>query len=231
MRPKVGKPNYRWSISYERCIAESFDINLIASDLIHKRFLKIYPKSIHYKFLKCSLPFDTTLTLLKAGIDDLDIAREDLIILNTTPNADHDLTLYNAFQNEFPNYEFINVNDRPLEFVEYQRLLCRAKVVISVNKTDNDPYRIVESMMLGCIPILPDIPIYQDMFNSRWLYSSIIFKPPYLNFIRNREEIFEKIRLSVDNYLNLNIEDDVDLLKNKYYNSNELKNVLCTLIQ
>lgn len=231
IRPKIKKANYSWSVAYERVLADSFDINLISSDLLYDRLLKIYPNHVKAKLQKCSLPFDSTLQLIKSGISDLDIQREDLIILNTSPDSNHDITLFNAFQNEFPEYQFINVNDRPLNFTEYQRLLARAKVVISVNHTDNDPYRIVESMMLGCIPILPDIPMYKDMFNERWLYSSIIFKPPYLNFIRNREEIFEKIRTSVENYLSLDIEGDIQILEDRYYNSSQLKNILCTLIQ
>ena len=73
------------------------------------------------------------------------------------------------------------------------------------------------------------MPLYLEMFNKDWIYSGIALKPPYLNFIRNREEIVQKIWNSVENYINYSLQKEVENIKQHYYNSNDLKEVLCKL--
>jgi glycosyltransferase involved in cell wall biosynthesis len=176
------------------------------------------------------LPFDSTLKDITNDIDTLDIHKDDIVIMNTSPESIHDIKIFDALQQEMPQFQFININDRSLTQPEYQRLLARSKVVLSLNRTDTDPYTILESMALGSIPILPDLPLYSEMFNNEWLYSNISLKPPYLNFIRNREEIIQKIWNSVENYLNYNLQNEVQEITNTYYNSKDLKQILCKLI-
>jgi len=228
LRRRIKKTNYNWTIKYERCIAECFDINLVSSDLLMHKLNTIYPAMVNLQ--RCSLPFDSTLKDITAGIDDLGIDKDDIIIMNTSSESIHDLKIFDALQKEMPQFQFININERSLTQPEYQRLLARSKVVLSLNRTDVDPYTIVESMALGAIPILPDLPLYSEMFNNEWLYSGITLKPPYLNFIRNREEIVQKIWNSVENYLNYSLQKEVETIKDKYYNSNDLKQILCKLI-
>lgn len=227
LRRKIKKSNYNWSVRYERCVADCFDVNLVSSKLLEKRLQFIYPKMLNVQ--QCALPFDFSLNDISVDVSDLGIEKDDIIVMNTSPESIHDLKLFNALQTELPQYQFINVNETSLTYTEYRRLLARSKAVLSLNRTDTDPYTIVESMALGCIPILPDLPLYSEMFKSDWLYSSIALKPPYLNFIRNREQITEKVWNSVENYLNYNLTEEVDIITDKYYNSIHLKNVICNL--
>ena len=227
LRRKIKKSDYNWTIKYERCIADCFDSNLVSSNLLLHKMKYIYPAIINIE--KCSLPFDSTLKDISSDVHDLGIEKDDIIIMNTSAESLHDLKIFEALQTEFPQYQFINVGERNLAQSEYKRLLARSKVVLSLNRTDIDPYTIVESMALGSIPILPDLPLYTEMFNPEWIYSSITLKPPYLNFIRNREEITQKIWNSVENYINYSLQNEVEMIKNRYYNSNDLKEILCKL--
>lgn len=227
LRRKIKKSNYNWTIKYERCIADCFDYNLVSSDLLMRKLKFIYPSIIN--LVKCGLPFDLTIKDLTSDIDDLKIIKDDIIIMNTSSESLHDLKIFEALQNELPQYQFININDKSLSQPEYKRLLARSKVVLSLNRTDVDPYTILESMSLGAIPILPDLPLYSEMFKNDCLYSSILLKPPYLNFIRNREDIVQKICNSVENYVHFNLQNEVQDITNRYYNSNDLKDFICKL--
>lgn len=227
LRRKIKKSNYNWTVKYERCIADCFDVNLVASNLLLHKLKTIYPAMLNLQ--RCALPFDSTLQDITSDVDSLGIEKDDIIILNTSSESLHDLKIFDALQNEMPQFQFINVNDKNLTQPEYKRLLARAKAVLSLNRTDVDPYTIVESMALGAIPILPDLPLYLEMFNKDWIYSGIALKPPYLNFIRNREEIVQKIWNSVENYINYSLQKEVENIKQHYYNSNDLKEVLCKL--
>jgi len=224
---RAEKPYLTWIKSFEKCIIDALDLNMVPYDLLHNRMIKTYSDRVCKKIIKCALPFDSTLNESILEIQQFEIPREDIIVLNTGPEDIMDATLFRAITREFPTYEFINIADRYLTSIEYRRLLAKSKAVISLNKADDDPYTIVESMTLGCIPILPDIEIYKEMFHSDWIYSSIIFKLPYLNFIRNREEIFLKISNCVENYESFNIEEQCDSVIDKYYNSDNLKQILC----
>lgn len=228
LRKKIDKKHFTWIQYFEKCLIDSFDLNLVPYDLLYQRMLKSYSNKVCKKVMQCPLPFDSTLNDSISEISQLQIAREDLIILNTGPESVFDVKLFNAIAKEFPNYEFINIADKSLTAVEYRRLLARSKAVISLDKADDDPYKIVEAMALGCIPILPDIEIYKEMFHPDWIYSSIIFKLPYLNFIRNREEIFGKILNCVENYVYYNITEEYNKIANTYYNSNNLKQIICS---
>ena len=227
LRRKIKKVNYNRGIKYERCIADCFDMNLVGSNLLLKKLQYIYPAMLNVQ--KCSFPFDSTLKDITADVDSLDIEKDDIIILNTSPDSIRDLKLFDALQKELPQFQFININEKSLTQPEYKRLLARSKAVLSLNRTDTDPYTILESMALGSIPILPDLPLYVEMFNSDWIYPGIALKPPYLNFIRNRQEIIEKIWNSVENYLHYSLQKEVENITNTYYNSNDLKEVLCKL--
>jgi hypothetical protein len=224
---RADKPHLTWIKSFEKCIIDALDLNMVPYDLLHNRMLKTYSDRVCKKITKCPLPFNSTIQQVISETKTLEIPREDIIVLNTGPEDIMDATLFRAITKEFPTYEFINIADKSLTPIEYMRLLSRAKSVISLNKADDDPYTIVESMALGCIPILPDIEIYKEMFHSDWIYSSIIFKLPYLNFIRNREEIFSKITNCVENYDNFNVKEKCDVIIDKYYNSDSLKRLLC----
>ena len=227
LRRRIKKRNYNWTVKYERCIADCFDYNLVSSNLLMHKLKFIYPSIVNLQ--KCGLPFDVTLKDITADTDELQIDKDDIIIMNTSSESLHDLKIFDALQKELPLYQFINVNEKSLTQPEYKRLLARSKVVLSLNRTDVDPYTILESMALGAVPILPDLPLYSEMFDKSWLYSSIVLKPPYLNFIRNREEIVQKICNSVENYVYFNLHDEVNTIKNRYYNSNDLKEFLCKL--
>lgn len=230
LRKNIHKTNYAWSASFEKCLIDAFDYNLVPYDLLYDRLYKMFSRKVRKSLIRSPLPFDSTLKDVVNGASDQNIYKDDLIILNTSSESLVDFTLFNAIKKEFSAYEFINVNEKNMNPVEYQRILARSKVVLSLNISDADPYTIVESMALGSLPILPDLELYKEMFHEDWIYSSIIFKPPYLNFIRNREEIFEKILKCVENYVSYSIDEKYNEIVSKYYNSDKLKEILCSLI-
>ena len=84
-------------------------------------------------------------------------------------------------------------------------------------------------MKVNCVPVLPDIPVYKEMFNEDYLYPEIVLKPPYLNYIRNREKIHEKVWNSVENYVSYDIQSELKRIHDTYYDSKHLKQLLCSL--
>ncbi len=223
--------NHDWMSKYERGLAACYDYNLITMESVLNSFKKYHNIRLVDKIMYCPLPFSNTTQYIENYVAKEDILKSDLVVLNTSPHSTHDLQIYEALQVEFKDYEFINVYNQLTTPVEYWRTLARAKVVISTNLSDSNPYSIYESMRLNCVPVLPDIPVYREMFNEDWLFPEIVLKPPYLNYIRNSEKIHEKVWNSMENYVSYNIQDEVKRIHDTYYDSTHLKKLLCSINQ
>lgn len=226
---KKSKENYYWTKKWERTLVECLDFNLISTPSDFPKFKSFYNKVRANEILQCGLPLSGTSAVVNYIMMDEHEEKEDLIIMNTKSESMYDYRLFEIVANEHRNCRFINCNQHNIPEVEYYRLLSISKVVFSVNLEDSHPYNILESMTMGAIPILPDIDIYKEYFGDEWLYDKRILRPPYLNFIRGREYIDDKILEYTKNYLSYNIKEIAQQIELEFFNSNELKEILCQL--
>lgn len=229
-RKKIEKRSYRWAGGYERAISNSLDINLFPLQSLYDKFKKYYNVKDSIKMEVCPLPFTYAIQSMIDEVEMYGYVKDDLVIMNTAPDNIHDLKIFDVWKNRFPSFQFINIYESKLNRLAYLKVLKRAKVVVSTNKTDHSPASIYEAMAFGCIPLMPRIPVYEEMFDNEWLYDSVALKEPYLNYMRHREQIEPKILNYVNNYLSYNIEDEVERVHNKYFDSTKLKEIICNLI-
>lgn len=229
LRSKLRGKNYDWSERFERSLVSCYDYNLVTVESKLNTFRRIYSGRWQNRIMFCPLPFSSVIQNIKDSVKEYDIIKEDLIVMNTTPGSKHDAKLFESMQHEFTDFSFINLYQASLTPSEYRKVLARAKILLSINISDCDPYFVLESMVLGCTPILPDIPIYSEMFNSKWLYPNKLTKPPYLNFIRDGEIIREKIWNIQKDYVNLRNIEETERVAEKYFNSEPLKELIKNL--
>ena len=228
-RKRLRGTNYNWSQKFERCLVECYDYNLVFLESSLDKFKHYHVKKSGNEVLQCSLPFTAAINAVREEAAEFNEVKEDLVIMNTSPHDYHDLKIFTALQKEFPEYTFVNAYEKDLPHKSYVKLLSRAKVVLSTCNTDSNPYSVLEAMSLGCIPVLPDIPIYQEMFDSKWLYDKVILKLPYLNYIRNRDQIHTRIKDAVENYSDYNLTDEVEKIHMKYFDSQQLKDIISNI--
>lgn len=228
-RTLVRGKNYDWSDKFERTLISCYDYNLVTIESKLNTFRRLYSGRRQNKIMFCPLPFTSVVENIKDSIADLDIVKEDLIIMNTSPNSSHEMKLFHALEKEFESFSFINLYQANLTPSEYRKVLARAKILFSANRSDSDPYFVLESIILGCIPILPDIPIYTEMYDSDWLYPSRLTKPPYLNFIREGQIIRDKIWNIQKNYLHLHIQKKTENIVETYFSSEPFKQLITNL--
>jgi len=225
-RNRLRGTNYNWSQKFERCLVECYDYNLVFLESSVAKFKHYHVKKSGNKVLQCALPFTAAINTVREEAKEFGEVKEDLVIMNTSPHDAHDLKIFEALQKEFPSYTFINAYEKDLPHKSYVKLLSRAKVVLSTCNTDSNPYSVLEAMALGCIPVLPDIPIYNEMFDNKWLYNTIILKQPYLNYIRNREQIHGQVRDAVENYTDYDLTTEVQKIHDEYFDSEQLKDII-----
>lgn len=219
-----------WIGKYERALIDCFDYNLLPMDSLYEKFKMYHRPPKRVKVELCPLPFTNAIQSMKQKAAEFNEVKEDLVIMNTAPDNKHDMQIFEAWKKAFPTYTFTNAYETNMSHISYIKLLARAKVVVSTNMTDHSPASIFEAMALGCIPIIPRIPVYEEMFDNDWLYDKIALKPPYLNYIRTRQQIEPKILNYVEKYDKYNLESEVERIQKKYFDSSKLKQIICSLI-
>lgn len=211
----------KWNTALESMLINSYDYNLISSTSNYNRFFSTYGIKNRENIFQVKTPFSRTTEMIESFIKDEGHVKDELIVMNSRKNSPQDEQIFKYIQSDFPQYTFLKFDDWEFTETEYYRLLSKAKILILTNRADANPYNVYEAMVLGCIPIIPDIPIYENVFNDRWKYDELLITPPGLNFLRNKENLYEKIRSS-DEYL-LYLKDDVEELERNHYNSSDFE--------
>jgi len=215
----------------ENALIKMYDLNLIPSYLDRDSFIRYYQigRSDLEGVVSIPLPFniaaDSSVALAEEyshrSIQD---QKENTILIQSHPdNGQIDDRLFLAIEQDFPQYDIINAQNVRMLKRSYMNLAIKSKFILTFNAVDVDPYMIYEAMKLGCIPIAPKLPLYSNMFKHHdWFYDPIVLRPPFINFIRNRKEILEKIRNIEENYLSYKdmLLDELEHMT-KYYDSVE----------
>lgn len=226
LRTKLRGKNYRWSYHYEKSLVECYNYNLVSLQFKLDAFNRTYGTERTKAGIFCALPYSSVIEDVRRMLKGTDIHKDDTLVMNTNPNSVHDANLFKSVQTVLPELRIVNAYEGKYTAQEYRKLLARSKMLLSVNLSDADPYFVVESLVLGNLPILPDIVIYKEMFSEEYLYPQKMTRPPYLNFIRGFENIQEKIWNFEKDSLYYNIEQEAERIVIKYFNSEQLKNIL-----
>lgn len=220
------KGYYDWSLKFEKFLSACYDINLINNEhqLAHfKRFLNNAKANIQI----CPNPFSYLYEYAKKQITE----KSDLIVCITRPSSQHDINLFVNLRKIYPEYDFVLCYEKNWSIIEHYRLLSKAKIVISHSAKEANPFPIWEALMFGCIPLIPDTNINKLFFGNTYTFPRKILIPPFLNYIKARHFMHDKIKGYMENYLDYS--EQIPILckdvHDKYYSSEGLKQILCKI--
>jgi hypothetical protein len=219
----LAKPK-RWAKTFERSLYDSYDFNCFISEEHRKRFLTRYHLKYTDRGIVTGLPYGG-LVDIASGYNDVE--KEDIIVLPHDAVDTGQRDIFKALRNYLSEYTFIDCHELRLNSSEYYSILNRAKAVMAINLSESDPTNMYEAMLFGCIPIVPDALIYADLLPERFWYPSHYTQPPFLNFVRGRDFMHERVRDVIDNYESYAEElHIVDGLGDKYFNNEPLIGLL-----
>lgn len=211
----------------ERALTAIYDYNLMNSDLQYSRFKQyFYSRRKIDNLKKCGFPYSFMIE------PDEEFVKEDIVVYNAGPQDKMNQYVFEYVKNEFPDYQFYVCNTESFTAQEYEQLLKRSKVLFNTNLSESNPWTILESMMYGAIPILPNYEIYDEIFPGVAKYDKKLLKPPYLPLVRNDEQIIGPIRNYMEDYDKFRDKIIVPERKRaleKYFNTEDLKNILCQI--
>ena len=77
-------------------------------------------------------------------------------------------------------------------------------------------------------PYIPDNLIYGEMFAAEYTYPAHYVQPPFLNFVRGRDYMHERVASVFTHYdqLSQNLESDSEEIGNLYFNNDGLLSII-----
>lgn len=217
------KGYYEWSLKFEKFLSSAYDINLINNEYQLTYWNRILAKNKATAEL-CPNPFSSLYNFSKTIPQE----KSDTIVCITRPLSDHDVSLFTNLKKIYPNYDFILAYEKNHNMETHYRILSKAKIVFSHSAREANPFPIWESLMFGCIPLMPDTYINRLFFGEDYTFPRKILIPPFLNYVRARHTVHDKIVGYMENYLDYSemIPILADKVHEKYYSSEGLKNIL-----
>lgn len=217
-----------WAKTVERALYKVYDVNCFITPIQKKRFLTRYGLKDSDTSIVTGLPY-SGVRMIK---DTLPIVeKEDIIVLPHDAIDAEQRDIFKALRNYLKGYTFVDAHELRLTDGEYYSLLNRAKAVLAINLSETDPTHIYEALMFECVPIIPDRLIYKDVFPERYQYPSSYTHPPFLNFVRGREYMHERVKMAIDNYDTYvpHMREDFLDIENKFFNTNHFIQVINSL--
>ena len=206
-----------WPPHQERAWYYACDYNWFATNFHRSMFLKNLGICDAFKAHRSGQPHEYIIPQLE---DLLDTPKQDKVIWPHRYNADKQPEIAEELKTDF---NMIITAKMGLNKEAYYRELASSKVIFSCALHENLGISIMEAVLSGVIPVLPDRCSYAEMYPAEFLYPSIWtsseenflhYKPQLVEFIRDRMHHPEKYAYA------LGIAQDT--IKNSYLTCNKM---------
>lgn len=226
-RYQYAESKFDWTTRLDRTLLACYDYNLVVTDRQYTVMAEKNKASKH-TLRRCGLPFSS---ITPDVVDDLlgfNYQKENRIVINTTFENQYNPDFIKLLQSIYTQYEFHIVHEQDYSYREYYKLLRTSKAVLSITEYDSSPWTIYESLALGAIPILPTSNLYKELFTDEQVvfYSKQLLVKPFIKFLRKAPQVQTLLNTLDTEYDNLYSRIDVSAIRDKYFNSNDLKQLL-----
>ena len=123
------------------------------------------------------------------------------------------------------NFNFIITQKMNLDKADYYKTMGESQVIFSCALHENLGISVMEAVLAGAIPIVPDRASYREMYLAEFKYPSE-WTQDFDSFIKHRSQLVEFIQERLDNadaYASL-LQDQRDILIRDYLNSSVMIN-------
>lgn len=156
--------------------------------------------------------------------------KRDLILFPHRIAPEKQVDIFKDLSQSMPEYEWIICQEQNLTKPEYHKLLAESKLVFSANLQETLGISMMEGMLVGSRPMVPDRLSYMEMYPKSYKYNSE-WTSSFQNYRLNKEKIINYIRDLMGSHNKEMIIADSKPIFKKYFNSvNLLKNLNKRLI-
>lgn len=189
---KMSKP---WPWLQEHSWFMSSDYNYYASESHRQMFLKNLdiPTEYHSRAVRSGQPHE----LIVAGLRErMSTEKKDSVMWPHRYNADKQPEIAERLSDDF---DMVITQKMNLDKESYYNKMASSKAIFSCALHENLGISVMEAVLTGAIPILPDRCSYAEMYLPQFKYPSE-WTSSYENFERNIDNIRAVIQDKLDNY-------------------------------
>lgn len=197
-----GKKAY--IVSFERYLNATADYTFVTNNT-HRANMSTEYKLVNTKMMP--LPF----SLLEGVYKDIDFSniKTPDIAYNSKEgvhsNSQHISRLFDVFQNDMKLYRIIDLNQAGTDRARTEHILSRTMVTISLQNPNLNPVDMYHATLLRSLPVAFNNRMLDEMGIDITL-PKIIITEPFLNYVRNRHILIDKITDYIENpEINYNI--------------------------
>lgn len=206
-----------WARYFEKGILQSYDWIAFRDNTIKSNMFFRYKNLMFYQhWFVTGLPFEY---IYREG-KGIEFERKENIVLFPWKVSDDHLRYFEAMAGDFPDWQFIVVEDHDVNRSKYLELLSRAKILFLAKKDDINIISLYESLCYGCHPFIPDTAKYKKIFGPRYRYpKEVLESKHHISFLRKRLALQDKMQEIMDsfNLLRDDMDRDAEEIKDKLF--------------
>jgi hypothetical protein len=210
-----------WVRFAEKSMFHCFDYNYFATEFHIQMFcenLLDEPNSRMYlntKIIQTGWPMEYMEEMLKPYRN---MTKKNLILFPHRIAPEKQLDIFNDLSLRMPEYEWVVCQHKNLTKTEYHQLLGQSKMVFSANLQETLGISMMEGMLVGSWPMVPDRLSYSEMYPSIYKYDST-WTSSWDSYRLNKENIIEYIRNVMNSHNPELIIKDSKPIFRKYFSS------------
>jgi glycosyltransferase involved in cell wall biosynthesis len=170
------------------CVATKFHKDLIIQSVERYKYKDMLERKIHVTGLPIYPDFVK------------DVPKENIVIFPHRLAEEKNPKLFDQLQlflsEEFNDWTFVKTKDVTRSKSEYYELLNKAKVAISFADQETYGISMMESVLCGCVPIVPDKLSYKELYPSEFKYP---VENPY-GLVRNASILLLQVLQNYEEY-------------------------------
>lgn len=214
-----------WVRHAEKSFYECYDHNYYATYFHKKLFaetlLDFTPskQTFDLKMIQTGLPFEYLKPLLSPLGEST--KKKNLVLFPHRIAPEKQIDIFNDLSKEIPELEWVVCQSNALSKNEYHQMLSEAKIIFSANLQETLGISMMEGMLVGAHPMVPDRLSYHEMYPDTYKYPSI-WTENFELYQKHKIKLITHIRNVIHHYKFDTIIDDSSAIFSKYFTSNNL---------
>ena len=213
--------NKPWVRHAEESFFNCYDHNYFATNFHINIFKENLLKNTEFnnKIVRSGLPFEYLKSILKPFADQT--KKKDLIVFPHRIAPEKQLEIFEDLALAMPSYEWVICQNQNLTKDEYHEILSEAKIVFSANLQETLGISMMEGMLVGAHPMVPDRLSYSEMYPSKYKYPNE-WTTDFDSYIKHKDTICAYVSHILSTHNFGSIIADADQTFSKYFTSTEL---------
>lgn len=218
-----------WAKSTEEALFYALDVNVFATQFhadlfVDNRVQGFDPRAKAEKILISGWPMDY---LAKELEPFKTVTKEPIVVFPHRIAPEKQVEIFRDLGKSFPDYKFIVCQDQKLTKDEYHKLLASSVVTFSCSLQETLGISMMEGMLLGSMPLVPDRLSYSEMYEEYFKYPSE-WTESWESYLKHKEELVESMKNILDYSMYLSedeydhFKDDTNVVYQNYFNCYEI---------